>query len=130
MPDDGRDAVREEPACRKEQAAADHGAKHAGIAECHVGVPAGQYRLAEEERDEARDQPRDKARRGHHEGLGRVDIAAVRLGGQRRPDQAGEAIEDIEVRRASLQDTYVALVQRFESGQTEAAVRGFTVVPK
>jgi ABC-2 type transport system ATP-binding protein len=35
--------------------------------------------------------------------------------------QYGEAIADLEVRRASLEDTYLALVRQAEAGQTEAA---------
>ena len=40
--------------------------------------------------------------------------------------QYGEAIEDLEVRRASLEDTYVSLVHKFEAGEAEAAVQAFT----
>jgi ABC-2 type transport system ATP-binding protein len=40
--------------------------------------------------------------------------------------QYGEAIEDLEVRRASLEDTYMALVRKFETGQGETAVGEFT----
>lgn len=40
-------------------------------------------------------------------------------------DQYGEAIADLEVRRASLEDAYMALVQRFESGQSGTASREF-----
>ncbi|MFI6871263.1 ABC transporter ATP-binding protein [Nocardia sp. NPDC050406] len=36
--------------------------------------------------------------------------------------QYGEAIEELEVRRASLEDTYMTLVRRFESGRGEADV--------
>lgn len=39
--------------------------------------------------------------------------------------QHGEAIVDLEVRRASLEDTYMALVRDFESGRDGAAVRAF-----
>jgi ABC-2 type transport system ATP-binding protein len=39
--------------------------------------------------------------------------------------QYGEAIEDLEVRRASLEDTYMALVHKFEAGEAEAAVQEF-----
>ena len=40
--------------------------------------------------------------------------------------QHGEAIADLEVRRATLEDTYIAMVQQFESGQgTAAAVQAF-----
>jgi ABC-2 type transport system ATP-binding protein len=37
--------------------------------------------------------------------------------------QYGEAIADLEVRRASLEDTYLALVRQAESGQGETAAR-------
>jgi ABC-2 type transport system ATP-binding protein len=37
--------------------------------------------------------------------------------------QYGEAIADLEVRRASLEDTYLALVRQAESGRRETAVR-------
>ncbi|MBK1784531.1 ABC transporter ATP-binding protein [Prauserella cavernicola] len=37
----------------------------------------------------------------------------------------GEAISDLEVRRASLEDTYMALVRAFESGDHDAAARSF-----
>lgn len=36
--------------------------------------------------------------------------------------QHGDAIGDLEVRRASLEDTYMTLVRRFESGQVDAEV--------
>jgi ABC-2 type transport system ATP-binding protein len=39
--------------------------------------------------------------------------------------QHGEEIADLEVRRASLEDTYMALVQGVESGAAEQAVRQF-----
>jgi ABC-2 type transport system ATP-binding protein len=54
--------------------------------------------------------------------------------------QYGESVEDLEVRRASLEDTYMALIRQFESGPgqgqggqgsgqaAEAAVRRFSVV--
>jgi ABC-2 type transport system ATP-binding protein len=42
--------------------------------------------------------------------------------------QYGEAIADLEVRRASLEDTYLALVRQAESGRREAAVRGLEEV--
>jgi ABC-2 type transport system ATP-binding protein len=35
-------------------------------------------------------------------------------------EQHGEAITDLEVRRASLEDTYLAMVQRFEAGDRGA----------
>jgi ABC-2 type transport system ATP-binding protein len=37
-------------------------------------------------------------------------------------EQHGEDITDLEVRRASLEDTYIAMVQRFESGDRTAPV--------
>lgn len=37
----------------------------------------------------------------------------------------GDRLEDLEVRRASLEDTYLALVQQHESGNSELAVRLF-----
>jgi ABC-2 type transport system ATP-binding protein len=39
--------------------------------------------------------------------------------------QYGEGIADLEVRRASLEDTYVALVREYESGRSGAALRAF-----
>ncbi len=39
--------------------------------------------------------------------------------------QYGESIADLEVHRASLEDTYMALVRQSESGDTYAAVRDF-----
>jgi len=41
-------------------------------------------------------------------------------------DEHGAAVVDLEVRRASLEDAYLALVQRHESGQSDAAARAFT----
>jgi ABC-2 type transport system ATP-binding protein len=43
----------------------------------------------------------------------------------REPD---EKIAELEVRRASLEDTYMAMVRQFESGKQEEAVREFEVV--
>jgi ABC-2 type transport system ATP-binding protein len=37
-------------------------------------------------------------------------------------EQHGDEITDLEVRRASLEDTYIAMVQRFESGDRTAPV--------
>jgi hypothetical protein len=67
--------------------------------------------------------------------------AAVRaLGGRADPvcpravPQYGESVEDLEVRRASLEDTYMALVRHAESGGPGSglgggdAIRKFTVV--
>ena len=45
-------------------------------------------------------------------------------------DQHGAAVTDLEVRRASLEDTYMTLVREFESGRREAAVRQFEVVTR
>ena len=42
--------------------------------------------------------------------------------------QYGGAISDLEVRRASLEDAYMALVQQFESGQRGSAAREFEEV--
>jgi ABC-2 type transport system ATP-binding protein len=39
--------------------------------------------------------------------------------------QYGDDIADLEVRRASLEDSYLTLVQQFESGRAEAAARLF-----
>ncbi|QUQ67655.1 ABC transporter ATP-binding protein [Kutzneria sp. CA-103260] len=44
--------------------------------------------------------------------------------------QYGEEIVDVEVRRVSLEDTYMALVRDFESGAGEAAVRQFEEVTR
>jgi ABC-2 type transport system ATP-binding protein len=37
----------------------------------------------------------------------------------------GEDVENLEVRRASLEETYIAMVQQFESGQGGTAIRQF-----
>ncbi len=42
--------------------------------------------------------------------------------------QYGEDIADLEVRRASLEDTYMALVREFESGRADGAARAFEEV--
>jgi ABC-2 type transport system ATP-binding protein len=42
--------------------------------------------------------------------------------------QYGGSVEDLEVSRAGLEDTYMALVQQFESGQGEGAEHKFGVV--
>jgi ABC-2 type transport system ATP-binding protein len=42
--------------------------------------------------------------------------------------QYGEEIEDLEVRRATLEDSYMALVQRFESGERGFSPAGLAVV--
>ncbi len=42
----------------------------------------------------------------------------------------GEALGDLEVRRASLEDTYMSMVKQFESGATEDAVREFAAVTR
>jgi ABC-2 type transport system ATP-binding protein len=41
-----------------------------------------------------------------------------------------EKIDDLEVRRASLEDTYMAMVRQFEAGRQEDAVREFEVVSR
>ena len=43
-------------------------------------------------------------------------------------DEHGDAVVDLEVRRASLEDAYLELVQRHEAGQTDEAARAFTEV--
>ena len=43
-------------------------------------------------------------------------------------DEHGAAVVDLEVRRASLEDAYLALVQRHESGQSDEAAQAFTEV--
>lgn len=43
-------------------------------------------------------------------------------------NEAGDPVTDLEVRRASLEDAYLDLVQRYESGQSDEAVRAFTEV--
>jgi len=42
--------------------------------------------------------------------------------------RGGDAVTDLEVRRASLEDTYMALVREFESGHADTAVRAFEEV--
>jgi ABC-2 type transport system ATP-binding protein len=42
--------------------------------------------------------------------------------------QYGEEVDDLEVRRATLEDSYMALVQRFESGDRDVAAPGLEVV--
>jgi ABC-2 type transport system ATP-binding protein len=37
----------------------------------------------------------------------------------------GESVADLEVRRATLEETYMSMVQQFEQGQTESAVKTF-----
>ena len=41
-----------------------------------------------------------------------------------------EKVADLEVRRASLEDTYMAMVRQFESGRQDEAVREFEVVQR
>lgn len=43
-------------------------------------------------------------------------------------EQYGDGISDLEVRRASLEDSYMALVRQFEAGQETHAVREFEEV--
>ncbi|MGH8794272.1 MAG: ABC transporter ATP-binding protein [Stackebrandtia sp.] len=40
-------------------------------------------------------------------------------------EQHGDGVADLEVRRASLEDTYINMVRDFEAGQAEAAVKHF-----
>jgi integrase/recombinase XerD len=49
IPQERRDAESKQRAYREEQAGADHGSKHAWIADLRAGMGAGQYRLAGEE---------------------------------------------------------------------------------
>ena len=42
----------------------------------------------------------------------------------------GERVEDLEIRRASLEDAYIELVQQHESGHAEAAAQLFTEVAR
>jgi ABC-2 type transport system ATP-binding protein len=42
--------------------------------------------------------------------------------------QYGESVEDLEVSRAGLEETYMALVRQFESGHGQGAERKFGVV--
>jgi ABC-2 type transport system ATP-binding protein len=44
--------------------------------------------------------------------------------------QYGDKITDLEVRRASLEDTYMTLLREFEAGRGEVAVREFTEVAR
>ncbi|MEV4756048.1 ABC transporter ATP-binding protein [Micromonospora sp. NPDC049559] len=44
--------------------------------------------------------------------------------------QHGDAIEDLEVRRASLEDTYMAMVREFEAGRRDAAAQRFAEVAR
>ncbi len=44
--------------------------------------------------------------------------------------QYGDKISDLEVRRASLEDTYMTLLREFEAGRGEVAVREFTEVAR
>ncbi|WP_204163793.1 ABC transporter ATP-binding protein [Nocardioides solisilvae] len=45
-------------------------------------------------------------------------------------DTHGDALADLEVRRASLEEAYLSLVRRHESGQQDAAARLFTEVAR
>jgi ABC-2 type transport system ATP-binding protein len=45
-------------------------------------------------------------------------------------NQHGDAVTDLEVRRASLEDTYMAMVREFEAGRSESAVRAFEEVTR
>jgi ABC-2 type transport system ATP-binding protein len=44
--------------------------------------------------------------------------------------QHGDTVADLEVRRASLEDTYITLVQKFESGSGDAAIHMFDEVTR
>ena len=43
-------------------------------------------------------------------------------------NEPGEPVVDLEVRRASLEDAYLDLVQRHEAGRSDEAVRVFREV--
>ena len=43
-------------------------------------------------------------------------------------DELGDELTDLEVRRASLEDAYLALVQQHEAGHGEAAAKLFAEV--
>jgi ABC-2 type transport system ATP-binding protein len=43
-------------------------------------------------------------------------------------EEHGDRVRDLEVRRASLEDAYIALVQQHEAGHGDAAARLFTEV--
>ncbi|WP_426246309.1 ABC transporter ATP-binding protein [Nocardioides sp. LHG3406-4] len=45
-------------------------------------------------------------------------------------DEHGDAVTDLEVRRASLEDAYISLVQQHEAGHGDAAARLFTEVTR
>jgi ABC-2 type transport system ATP-binding protein len=45
-------------------------------------------------------------------------------------EQYGDDVTDVEVRRATLEDTYMALVRGYESGAPDEAVREFSVVTR
>ena len=45
-------------------------------------------------------------------------------------DEHGDDVRDLEVRRASLEDAYLALVQQHEAGHGEAAARLFAEVAR
>ena len=45
-------------------------------------------------------------------------------------DELGDDVQDLEVRRASLEDAYIALVQQHEAGHGEAAARLFAEVTR
>ena len=45
-------------------------------------------------------------------------------------EEFGDEVQDLEVRRASLEDAYLALVQQHEAGHGEAAARLFAEVTR
>ena len=67
-----------------------------------------------------------------------VDRRGTACASDRRPDefvrdlfaQSGDAVRDLDIRRASLEDAYLSLVQQHESGHAEAAARSFTEVTR
>ena len=64
---------------------------------------------------------RRRALRARHRGRDRVRAP-------RCSPSTGHAVVDLEVRRASLEDAYLDLVQRHEAGQSDEAARAFTEV--
>lgn len=61
----------------------------------------------------------------HHASTGDATAFVRRL-----LDEHGDRLEDLEVRRANLEDAYLALVQRHEAGQQDAAAQLFAEVTR
>ena len=45
-------------------------------------------------------------------------------------DEHGDKLQDLEVRRATLEETYMEMVRRFEAGQTDTAIHTFEEVTR